>query len=195
MVFAALVCWRGTLWSLLFIDKLLSQTGDLETSLSQGLPTGTICFPTWAGKSQPWLSQEHLWSAVRQSEPPFSGCSAKTPPKDSSWCDHHMCNASAELLSDKALLKATVAAVFPKWDQLTWQPLPSRISAYSFFFPPSLLSATNSYVVGIWLSESLCKWMQLIYSEKPNFLFLGYQKIAGDWIDRQQKTMRGDWGG
>lgn len=88
MVFAALVCWHGTLWSLLCADELLSQTEDLGASLSQRLPAGTIHFPT--GKKVPAPDCPRSISGGQWGSLLSLAALQKTPPKYPSWCDHHM---------------------------------------------------------------------------------------------------------
>lgn len=180
MVFAALVCWHGRPCSLLFIDKLLSQTGDLGASLSQGCQLAQYIFQL-GRKSQPLTvprasleGSESVWTS-------FLWLLCKDTTKDPLWCDHHMC----------AMLWMNASQTKPYSKPLQQQFLQNGINWPNSYFPaesvptpfpfPHLCSLLHTLVInlvlGMWLSESLCKWMQLIHSEKPRFLFLGYQKL------------------
>lgn len=76
----------------------------------------------------------------------------------------------------------------PLWQQvpqngINWPnshvPVESVPSPFPFPYLCSLLyTSVINHVVGMWVSESLCKWMQIIHSKKPHFLFLGYQETG-----------------
>lgn len=134
-----------------------------------------------ASKSQPLTVPGASLEGQSQSEPPFSGCSAKTPPKDPLWCDHHIC---AMLWTSSSQTKPYSKPLQQQFSQngINWPNSHLSVESVPTPFPfPHLCSLLHTLVinlvVGMWLSESLCKQMQLIHSEKSLFLFLGYQKL------------------
>lgn len=178
MVFVALVCWHGRPWSLLFIDELLSQTGELRESLSHRLPTGTMPFPSGKQVPTPAVPGASLegsegslnllsWAALQRNH-------QKTPPGVAITCVQ--CSSQTKPYS------------LPLWQQfpqneINWPnshiPVESVPSPFPFPHLCSLLyTPVINHVVGVWLSESLCKWMQIIHSKKPHFLFLGHQETG-----------------
>lgn len=195
MVFAALVCWHGSTvesachWPVAITDwrsgiKPLTEAANWHNT-----------FSNWQASPNPWLSQEHLWRAVRQSEPPFSGCSAKTPPKDPSWCDHHM---YAMLWMSSSQTKPYTKPLQQQLSQngINWPnshfPVESVPTLFPFLHLCSLLhTLVINHVVGMCLSESLSKWMQLIHSEKAHFLFLGYQKLQETALTGSRRPWEG----
>lgn len=177
MVFAALVCWHGRLWRLLLADEWLSQTGDLGSSFSQRLPQYIFQL---ASKSQPLSvpgasleGSEAAWTSLL-----WLLCKDTTKRLILVW-PSHVCNAMDELLSklySKPLGQQfsqnginSANSHFPVESMPTPFPFPHLYSLLHTLF--------ITHVVGMWLSESLCKWMQLIHSAKPHFLFLSYQKL------------------
>lgn len=192
MAFAALVCWyadSGVGFSLMSCYHKLEiweqashrgcQLAQYIFQLASKFPPPTVPGASLEGSGSVWTS--FLWLLC------------KDTPKDPLWCDHHMC----------AMLQMNSSQTKPYSKPLQQQFSQNGINWPNSHFPtesvptpfPHLCSQLHTLVinlvVGMWLSESLCKWMQLIYSENPHFLLLGYQKLQETELKGSRRLWEG----